>query len=482
MKPEQDNAKGAYSSSGFSFKYSNDQKQPAEANPPENSLEMPEKSAESINESTESLNNPTSELPPTPETNNSYEHLTEREMVQRLHSMVKEEETHSKKQLDEDADEIIDSKADEEKPEENTSTNADIRSMPLQNDGAFENLYMDQPDNDERADYVSTETQQPDEQEVNEFDDQEMIGEPASLDERYLEMQALMLELLISIKESQEEIPREAEVFDPSQLRELNPDEFELPDNQAEETRYQTSKTDSLEEEGSLWSGWLIALIGIGALSLGLGVLWWAVSSTKETEKVKKEDQESVDTDTQPDLSLQKEEPNVVEAEEADNEIVDELTSDTSEETPTEEENVKPTSKNIEMTLEGDSPYIIGKEGFHFDDKDNDPMRGFVIKSVPDEGEFSAKGKVVTKETFYKIEGVDEIDDLDLTYVLTSEESPGVLTFAFVSGTSVVDQQFSDSYQLSFERSDTSIQAGPAYSLDFDMHDGQSIPALYYVI
>jgi hypothetical protein len=109
-------------------------------------------------------------------------------------------------------------------------------------------------------------------------------------------------------------------------------------------------------------------------------------------------------------------------------------------------------------------------------------MRGFVIKSVPDEGEISAKGEIVTKETFYKMQSIDEIDDLDLTYALTSDESAGVLEFAFVSGTSVVNQQFSENYQISFERSDTSVQAGPAYSLDFDMNDLQSLPALYYLI
>ncbi len=481
MKPEQDNAKGAYSSSGFSFKYSNDQKQPAETNPPENPEEMPENSAESMNESTEYLNYPTIDEPPTPEANNSYEPLTEREMVRRLNSMAKEEETHSQNQLDEETDEIIDNKIDEEKPEEDTSSNADRRSTPLQNDGMFEDQYIERPNKDERTDYVSTETQQPDSQELIELEEQEVIEEPAPLDERYLEMQALMLELLISIKESQEEIPTEAQVVDPSQLRELHSDELELQANEAA-SRYQRSKTDSLEEDGSLWSGWLVALIGIGALSLGLGVIWWAVSSTKEAETDKKDDKESLDTDTQPDLIVQKEEPNLIEAEQTDNEITDELTSDASEDTPTEEENAKPTSKNIEITLEGDSPYIIGKEGFHFDDKDNDPMRGFVIKSVPDEGEISAKGEIVTKETFYKMQSIDEIDDLDLTYALTSDESAGVLEFAFVSGTSVVNQQFSENYQISFERSDTSVQAGPAYSLDFDMNDLQSLPALYYLI
>ncbi|MCY4044115.1 MAG: hypothetical protein OXE99_03420 [Cellvibrionales bacterium] len=487
MKPEQDNAQGAYSSSGFSFKLSN--KQPAsEMNANPMSDEMPDK--------TKPANSSTSELTSEKEPQAAYEQLTEREIVERLHSLADEERLEKAPVIEASLDDEEDvthqgvddeNTVDAEPLEKNQPVMSSQRETYKTDAPSVEEYESTTSSSPPASDSLELPITQPELQNTDALvaESEEKPEASQALDERYLELQSQMLELLKSIKDAQQnETLQEVEAVDASGIREMDPVEFEQPSAHPVEMDYEVTKTAPLKEEESFnWSGWITGTLAVIGLGLGLGVLWWVVSSVmKQKETVEADTHESLDTDKTDELEPQTEDPQVV-AEEPKQPIT-ETPTDNGEETPKVEENAKPTSKHIEMALEGEgeSPYSIGKEGFYFHDKDDDPLRGFVIKSVPDEGVFSANGEVITEETFFKIDSLDDLSELDMTYTLMSGDSPGVLEFAFVSGENVIEQQFSDNYQLIFERVEASAQAGPAYAFIVEVNDTDTPPIPYQVI
>lgn len=225
------------------------------------------------------------------------------------------------------------------------------------------------------------------------------------------------------------------------------------------------------------WS--MIGLI-IGATAVFAGGVFLLFSDSSDASATKKKKTTTEESDSEflaaddlfsvPDVSITEEtEETEVALDDAEDESVDEQNDKQGE-----ADDTAPVSRNIEAEIAGESPYPISKAGFFFEDDDGDPLRGLVIKSLPDEGELKLGDDAIEEGEFLKISSLDDIDDLDITYQLEEGDSASSFEFTLVSGDSVVDQLESENYTYTFIAGDS--LAGPSiYAVMIDASHAISV-------